>query len=447
MRIFGRNASRKPARDVQSWVTEPDTSDQWIEADGKYKLPTLAMNLETTTLLLLAVAMAVALIARALKMPYTVALVLAGLSLGATHLLPIPHLTKELLYAVFLPGLIFEAAFHLSFGDLRLNKLLILSLAFPGVLVAVGLTTGLLLAVAGSTFGFQGPWVVALVFAALIAATDPIAVVGLFKNLGAPLRLRVIIEGESLVNDGTAAVIYGLAVLVATTGRVTPLGALLDFVKVVGLGLAIGAGIGFGISKIIGRIDDALIEITLTTIAAYGSFVVAEQLHYSGIIATVAAGVVCGSFGAPRGMSTKTRFALESFWEYVAFALNSIVFLLIGMDVSLHSLVLDWRPIVAAFLVVTAARAVVVFLAAAAARRTSERLPWSWAVMLTWGGLRGALSMVLALALPANFPGREWIETTTFGVVILSIVLNGLTAAPLLRRLGLAGDPSAKPHG
>jgi CPA1 family monovalent cation:H+ antiporter len=221
----------------------------------------------------------------------------------------------------------------------------------------------------------------------------------------------------------------------------------LDFVKVVGLGLAIGAGIGFGISKIIGRIDDALIEITLTTIAAYGSFVVAEQLHCSGIIATVAAGVVCGSFGAPRGMSTKTRFALESFWEYVAFALNSIVFLLIGMDVSLHSLVLDWRPIVAAFLVVTAARAVVVFLAAAAARRTSERLPWSWAVMLTWGGLRGALSMVLALALPANFPGREWIETTTFGVVILSIVLNGLTAAPLLRRLGLAGDPSAKPHG
>ncbi|MGO8994094.1 MAG: cation:proton antiporter [Polyangiaceae bacterium] len=400
------------------------------------------MNAETTTILLFAVAMAVALVARSLKVPYTVALVLGGISLGATRVLPAPHLTRELLYAVFLPGLIFEAAFHLTLEQLRRNQRLILTLAFPGVLLAVTLTTGLLVTLGAGWFRSGAPWSVPLVFAALITATDPIAVVGLFKSLGAPKRLGVIIEAESLVNDGTSVVVYTLAVLFATGGGVTFLHASLDFVKVVGLGLLIGATVGFAASKIIERIDDPLIEITLTTIAAYGSFAVAEQLHYSGIIATVTAGIICGSLGAPRGMRPSTRLAVESFWEYIAFALNSLVFLLMGLEVSLNSLVAYWEPIVVAFLIVTSARAVVVFVASAALRRTTERLPWRWGVVLTWGGLRGALSMVLALALPTDFPERELVISTTFGVVILSIIANGLTSGPLLRRLGLTAGES-----
>jgi CPA1 family monovalent cation:H+ antiporter len=395
---------------------------------------------ETTTILLFAVATAVALVVRSLKMPYTVALVLTGISLGATRILPAPHLTKELLYAVFLPGLIFEAAFHLHFDLLRRNKLLILSLAFPGVLVAVMLTTGLLVRVGGGRFVSQGSWYGALVFASLITATDPIAVVGLFKSLGAPRRLGVIVEGESLVNDGTAVVVYTLAVLFATGGEVTLPHAAVDFVKIVGLGGIVGAAVGFAVSKTIERVDDPLVEISLTTVAAYGSFAAAEQVQCSGIIATVTAGVICGSW--LRGMSRTTRIAVESFWEYVAFALNSIVFLLIGLEVSLESLVVAWKPIATAYVVVTVARAIVVFSVAALVRRSAERIPWRWGVMLTWGGLRGALSMVLALAVPAEFPWRQLVVTTTFGVVIVSIVVNGLTSAPLLRALGLSGRMS-----
>jgi CPA1 family monovalent cation:H+ antiporter len=395
------------------------------------------VRIETAIVLLFAVATAVAVIARALKIPYTVALVLAGVSMGAVEGLHAPRLTKELLYAVFLPGLIFEAAFHIGIENLRRNGRAIAYLAFPGVLVATALIAALLFAVVP---GARGAWWTALAFASLITATDPIAVVGLFKTLAVPRRLGVIIEGESLVNDGTAAVVYALAVGFAATMHMDWVGAAIAFVKLVGLGVVIGGAFGFVISKIIGRINDPVVEITLTVIAAYGSFAAAEQLHVSGIVASLASGVLCGSYGAPRGMSHSTRVAVESFWEYVAFALNSTVFLLIGLRVKVSDLFHDWTTIAAAFLIVTLARGVVVFLAALLLRRSSERLPWSWALVLTWGGLRGALSMVLALALPMGFPGRQFVVTTTFGVVILSILICGLTMEPLLRRLGIARD-------
>ncbi len=397
------------------------------------------MSTVASIVLLLAAAMAVALVARRFGVPYTVALVLCGLLLGATHILPTPHLTQELLYAVFLPGLIFEAAFHISLDHLRRNKRTILLLAFPGVLLAITLTAGLLLAAPGGWFSSDA-WIVPLAFASLITATDPIAVVGLFKVLGAPRRLAVIVEGESLLNDGVAVVVYTLAMLLATGGKVTLFHASIHFARVVGLGVVVGAALGFAVSKVIQRVEDPLIEITLTTVAAYGSFVAAEQLHCSGVLATVAAGIVCGSFGAPRGMSETTRVAVDSFWAYVGFALNSLVFLLIGLEVSVGELLAYWQPIVVAFVVVSIARGAVVLVVSAATRGSSERLPWRWGVVLTWSGLRGALSMVLALALPPEFPERDLVIATAFGVVILSIVVNGLTSGPLLRRLGLAGS-------
>lgn len=172
-----------------------------------------------------------------------------------------------------------------------------------------------------------------LVFGALIASTDPIAVVGLFKSLGAPKRLAVLVEGESLLNDGTAVVLFTLILGIAQGQEVSTGAAVLDFVKVVGMGVLIGVAMGFAVSKVIQRVEEPMIEITLTTIAAYGSFVAAEQLHYSGVIATVTAGMICGNYAVRTGMGPTTRIAVESFWEYVAFALNSIVFLLIGFEV------------------------------------------------------------------------------------------------------------------
>ncbi len=396
-------------------------------------------------ILLFSAATAVAIAARGIKIPYTVALVLAGLALGATHAIKGVQLTKELLYAVFLPGLLFEAAYHFQASELRENARSILGLAVPGIIAAVGATATLLVTSSSATaVGVNFGWSHALVFAALIASTDPIAVVSLFKSLGAPKRLTVLVEGESLVNDGTSVILFTLAAG-AVTGDDVGIGVgALRFVEDVGLGLAVGAAMGFAVSRVIQRVDDPMIEITLTTIAAYGSFIAAEELHVSGVMATVTAGMVCGNVAAPRGMSPTTRIAVESFWEYVAFALNSLVFLLIGLEVQIGRLLAEWRPILLAFLAVTLGRAVVVFLASALLHRTKEAIPWRWSVMLTWGGLRGALSMVLALALPDAFPERPAIVTMTFGVVLLSIVLQGITAGPLLRLLGLAGGRSEK---
>ncbi|MEO6575459.1 MAG: cation:proton antiporter, partial [Polyangiaceae bacterium] len=191
---------------------------------------------------------------------------------------------------------------------------------------------------------------------------------------------------------------------------------------------------------VIRRVDDAMIEITLTTIAAYGSFAAAEQFHVSGVIATVVAGMVVGNYGRHQGMGPSTRVAVESFWEYVAFALNSVVFLLIGFQVRLEELLGSWSSIVLAYVAVMLARAVVVAVTSAMLARSRERLPWRWGVVMTWGGLRGALSMVLVLALPEKFPHRQTLVTMTFGVVLLSLLLQGLTVGPLLRWLGIVSS-------
>lgn len=402
------------------------------------------MNADAVLVLLFTIATAVAVIARRLRIPYTVALVLTGLALGSVRALEAPHLTKELLFAVFLPGLIFEAAYHLDSREFWRNRRAITALAVPGVAVSIALTSLLLAPLLGALGIAPGiAWRDTLAFAALISATDPIAVVALFKQLGAPKRLSLLVEGESLLNDGTAVVFFSLALAYVGGTTVSGPGLAGEFVTVVGAGALIGAAVGAGVSSVVHRIDDAMLEITLTTIAAYGSFVAAEQFHVSGVIATVVAGLWCGNIAARTGMSPTTRIAVEVFWEYVAFALNSLVFLLIGFEVRTGALLAAWPAIVAAFGVVLAGRVAVVALVGSALGPTRERIPRGWLPVLTWGGLRGGLSMVLALGLPTAFPFRDLIVTMTFGVVVLSILGQGLTMAPLLRRLGVVKERGA----
>jgi CPA1 family monovalent cation:H+ antiporter len=405
------------------------------------------MHLETVFLILFTVATAVAIAARRFRIPYTVALVAAGLVLGASRAVEAPHLTRELLYALVLPGLLFEAAFHIDLRDFRRNQLAIYTLAVPGVAASIGLTALILMAATSAThFVTPVDFRTALVFGSLIAATDPIAVTGLFGSLGAPRRLRLLVEGESLLNDGTSIVLFGLILGVVEGGSVSG-GILFDFVRVVGTGLVTGVVVGGIASRLIRLIDDPMIEITLTTISAYGSFLLAELLGGSGVIGTVAAGMLSGNYAARTGMSASTRIAVETFWEYVAFALNSIVFLLIGLEIRIDGLLESWKPIVFAYLAVLAARAVVVFGVSGLLRRTRERIPWSWSAVLSWAGLRGALSMVLVLGLQRDFPHRELLVTITFGVVLLTIGVQGLTMSPLLGWLSLVGmSPSRKKY-
>lgn len=401
------------------------------------------MHFELAFVLLFVLATAVAIGARWLKVPYTVALVVAGLALGSTHLFEPPHLTRELLFAVILPGLIFEAAFHLEFKKFWAEKLPIHAMAVPGLLISVGVTAVILAPAANALHFVEGFSLShALVFGAVIAATDPIAVVSLFKALGAPPRLAALIEGESLVNDGTGVVVFTIAVAAVSGAQVTVVSGLGDFVRIAGLGLLVGLAVGWGVGQVIKRLDEPMIELTLTVVAAYGSFAFAEHFHGSGVIATVAAGMTCGSWAARVGMSPTTRIAVETFWEYLAFALNSVVFLLIGFEVNLAALVASWLPILVAYVATVAGRAIVVFAVSAALRPTSARLSWVDAQVVSWAGLRGALSMVLVLSLPRDFPHRELLVHMTFGVVVLSILVQGLSMGWLLSRLGLVGRPS-----
>jgi CPA1 family monovalent cation:H+ antiporter len=393
---------------------------------------------ETIFLVLFIVATTVAITARRLRIPYTVGLVLAGILLGIVQAFRAPPLTKDLLFSIFLPGLLFEAAFHLDCTAFWRNRMSILSLAVPGVVAATALTTVILSPIV-ETFhvvaGFN--WHYALVFGALIAATDPIAVMAMFKSLGAPKRLTVLIEGESLLNDGTGIVFLTLSLSLVAGNRVAAGGLVLDFITIVGMGVIIGTAVGLAVSQVIRQVDDPMIEITLTTIAAYGAFVAAEHFGYSGVIATVSAGMFCGNYGARTGMSPSTRVAVETFWEYIAFALNSIVFLLIGFEVNLGALLASWPIILIAYLAVTAGRGMVILGVFGLLRLTRERLPASWRAVLIWGGLRGGLPMVLVLSLPPGFPYRELLVSMTFGVVVISILLQGLTMPPLLRWLNI----------
>ncbi len=403
------------------------------------------MSPEITFVLLFMIVTVVAIAVNRLDIPYTAALVVAGLLLGLVHAIQPPHLTKDLLYTIFLPGLLFEAAFHTNFEQFWRNRLTIVSLAVPGVIAATALTTVILAPVAnalGVTQHFD--WRHALVFGALIAATDPIAVVALFKELGAPKRLTILVEGESLLNDGTGIVFFTLSLSLASGANTTVGSLALHFVTIVGFGLLVGGVIGMGVSQITKQINNPMIEITLTTIAAYGSFVTAEHFGYSGVIATVTAGMICGNYGARVGMSPSTRLAIESFWEYIAFALNSIVFLLIGFEVHISDLLASWQMILVAYLAVTVGRALVISGVSSLLRRSRERIPWSWSFILTWGGIRGALPMVLALSLPSSFAHRDLLVTITFGVVIISILVHGVTVSQFLKWFGIVTGREAR---
>ncbi|MDH5607320.1 MAG: cation:proton antiporter, partial [Anaerolineae bacterium] len=315
---------------------------------------------------LLFIASLVAIAVRRLRMPYTVGLVLVGLGMalvvgelpGEVFDLKTVRglLLPELILAILVPPLIFEAAFHLHFEDLRRNLKTILAFAIPGVVLTMVMVGGI--AAWGTNLSFE----MALVFGALIAATDPVAVVALFRSMGVPKRLQVLLEGESLLNDGTAIVIYNIMLVIALgISEFEPAAILVDFLRIAGGGLIVGAVLAALFSYVIGLVNDYLIEITLTAICAYGSYLVAENMHVSGVLAVVAAGMVVGNIG-PSRMGPTTRISLATFWELAAFLANSFAFLLIGIVIELPTILHNALPILLAIGAVLLARAVVIYL-------------------------------------------------------------------------------------
>jgi CPA1 family monovalent cation:H+ antiporter len=390
----------------------------------------------TIFITLLLIASGVAMVTKWVRVPYTLALVMVGLLISPMHFLPVVHISPELILLIFLPALLFEAAWNLKLAHLRENLAPILMLAVVGVSLSVGIV-GLIL-----HFAIGLTWSSALLFGAMISATDPVSVLALFKKLGAPKRLTTIVEGESLFNDGTAVVIFRIILGLVMGGASHSAGGLVlhslrEFIVVVFGGLAVGVAVGIIASVLTSYFDDHLLEITLTTIVAYGSFLLAEGLHVSPVIAVLIAGLIIGNYGRLRGMSPTTQIAVNSFWEYAAFVVNSLVFLLIGLEV--HLLVLAENAVAIAWgvLAMLVARAVAVYLLMPVTNRFSEPVPFRWHHVLIWGGLRGSLSMALVLSLPTALAGRAELVAMIFGTVIFSLLAQGLTIAPFLKRLKL----------
>lgn len=391
---------------------------------------------------LILVATVVGLAARRVRLPYTVALVLVGIGLHALGVVPDVRLTQELLMVVFLPALLFEAAIHVPAKELRRIAPSIATFAVPGVLLAV-FATAFLLEVELLALGVDSgiPLLELVLFGTMIAATDPISVVALFKQLGVQKRLAVLVEGESLFNDGTAVVLFGIVLEIVRTGEFSLGGAVVRFLIVAVGGVVIGAAVGLLISWATSLFDDHLIEIALTTIAAWGAFLLAERIHVSGVLATVVAALLIGNIGKKKGMSPNTRTSVLSFWEYVAFFINSLVFLLLGLEVDLGLLFARIDFILLAFVAVLGARALAVFGPLPLLRRAfGQKLDGKTATVLWWGGLRGSLSMVLVLALPESVQARDELIAMTFGVVVLSVVLQGASMGFLLKKLGLVAS-------
>lgn len=383
---------------------------------------------EEIIVLLLLIASGVAVAARRLRVPYTVGLVIIGLIITLLNPQQMDF-TPQIIMLLLVPPLVFEAAFHIRLDDLRRDFWLILLLAVPGVVLTTFLVGWLVSW--GTGLVFQA----AFVFGALISATDPVAVVALFRRLGAPRRLQVLLESESLLNDGTAIVMFGLMVSIALQGGFDLRQSVSQFITVAGGGALTGLILSLSISQFTRRIDDPLVETALTTVLAFGSYLLAETLHVSGVLAVVIAGIVSGNTSRET-MSATTRLVVHNFWEYAAFVANSFIFLLIGLAIDLNILFENWRAIAWAILAALIARLVSTYAFSLFAREISTK----WKHVLFWGGLRGAITLALALSLPEEgifLAERGRLQAMAFGVVLFTLLVQGFSMDWLVKRLKL----------
>lgn len=383
---------------------------------------------------ILLVASIVAIISRRLELPYSVGLVVAGVVLAwLPQGITLP-LTRELIFTIFLPPLVFEAALHFKWPAFRANLPVTLLLAFPGVVIATAVVA------AGVHYWLGWSWIGAGLFGVLIAATDPVAVIAAFKEMKVEPRLSLLVESESLLNDGAAAVGFSLLVAVAAGTAGSPLAIAGTLIWTIVGGVLAGGTVAGALLLIAGRTEDHLVEITLTTVAAYGSFLLAEHFGASGVLASLTAGLVVGNVGWRGAISTMGRDHVIAFWQYAAFLANSVVFIAIGGHEAHQPLSLFTRSAAIAIGLMLLARAVAVYPLCALVGSTRLKVDVRDQHVLFWGGLRGALALALALALPETTPEREEIIVVAFAVVAFSIFVQGLSMPWLIRKLGLTRD-------
>jgi monovalent cation/hydrogen antiporter len=382
-------------------------------------------------------------------------LVLGGLLLGVLPRMPDVELEPDLVLLIFLPPLLYSAAFFSDLRALRADARVI-------SLNAIGLVLMTMSAVAVIAHEVIGtPWAMAFALGAILSPTDPVAATAILRRVGAPRRLVNVLEGESLVNDATALVSYRVAVAAAVGGTFSVVDAGLEFLGAAAGGIAIGLAVGYVIGEIRRRLSDPTTEITISLFTGYAAFLPADELGLSGVLAAVSAGLYLG-WMAPQLISPETRLMAYSVWEVLIFLLNAALFILIGLQLPLVVDGLEGHPAAelvgyAALIsaVVIAVRFLWNFLMTTVIRtldrrpsQRERRAPWQIRVIGGWAGMRGAVSLAAALALPfstdagAPLPDRDLILFITFSVILVTVVGQGLTLPWLIKRLGVTEDGS-----
>jgi CPA1 family monovalent cation:H+ antiporter len=391
---------------------------------------------------LLVAATTLAIGAKRIQIPYNVALVVGGMLIAVSHVLPVVRpLNPDMVFLVCLPALLFEGGITADLGNIRSNLAPIALLSSMGMLLAVGATGAAL----HLTLGLA--WGAALLLGAVLAVTDTVSILYAFRRAPVPARLAGIIEGESLFNDGTALVLYGAIAAVVLRGGLFSVPAIAaQLVLATAGGLAIGLAMGLVVGFVIRRTQDPLTEIMATTALAYTAYVAAEQVHVSGVIAVVSAGLTTGTV-LRRDIAPHSRVAISSFWEYVAFGVNTFLFLSVGLTTRPESLFDHVAQTLVAMACVFAGRAVAIYLPFALLRvvRPTAAVPVRWQHVFVLGNIKGALSIALALGLPASTPSRQLLVDAAFGVTFVSLVVQGLLLGRAMKWLGLVQrDPAAE---
>jgi len=391
-------------------------------------------------LLLLTISIIVIALTKLVNRPYSISLVLVGLLLGLTEI-PLLEEAEQfivqsevfqvIIISLFLPILLGDASLKLSFDQLRKEKGPVLALALGGTLLSF------ILIGIGAHYLIGLSIIMSFTFASLMSATDPISVISIFKTLGIPKKIVTIIEGESLFNDGVAVVLFQISTVYLLAyiemGWIGLGQGILLFLQFSLGGILIGGAAGFIFSQIIRAYDDFPLEIAFSIIMIFGSYFVAEHFHVSGVIAVVVAGLIFGNYGARVGMSNKTKVNIDSFFDTITFFANSLVFLMIGLEIKNIDLSHKWGYIISAIVIVLLSRTIALYISLTFIKGFSEK----YKVILNWGGLKGSLSIALALSLPRTFEGRDDILILTFSVVLFSLLIQGLTITPILNKLDI----------
>jgi monovalent cation/hydrogen antiporter len=389
-------------------------------------------------ILLLGAAAVFVRLAERISVPYPIVLVVGGLAIGLVPGLPGLELDPEVVFLVFLPPLLHAAAWQASPRELRAETKALALLA-----IVLVLATMCAVAVVAHAIVPGMSWQAAFVLGAVVGPTDPVSATATFARIGAPARLRLLVEGEAMVNDATALVAYRVALVAAVDGTFSAGEALLDFVYSAVGGIAVGLAVGWAGIQVIRRQPDVAINIFVTLIMAYAGYIVAEELHMSGVLGAVVSGIYSG-WNAASAMDAGTRLTGIAFWRVMTFGLETLLFVLLGLQVpqladELDIASLAGQAVVVALVVVTVRMAFALIPGLPLGDSVRER------IAVGWSGMRGAISLAAALAVPIEVDERPEILLLTFGVIAATLLGQGLTLPPLLRRLALPGPNEWSP--